>query len=177
MWNNYGLTDFNPADDAIELTSASASGEAVTVNATGTSGNVKETIQTYSFIASLEIPRAGHYSLLLDVGQRMARKYYLTIDGKKVFDFNNLWLPPTTSAIVELSAGKHAIVVQGERNDKPVLYWRPVFRRDRIPFTGRPSTGLHGFCRKRRGGYHRLPQVDRCFSHDASMELGVHTLP
>lgn len=126
MWNNYGLTDFNPADDAIELTPASASGEAVTVNATSTSGNVKETRQTYSFTASLEVPRAGRYSLLLDVGQRMARKYYLTIDGKKVFDFNNLWLPPTTSAIVELSVGKHAIVVQGERNDKPVLYWRPV---------------------------------------------------
>ena len=56
----------------------------------------------------------------------MARKYYLAIDGDKVFDINNLWLPPTTSAIVELSAGKHAIEVQGERNDKPVLYWRPV---------------------------------------------------
>jgi len=126
LWNNYGLTDFNPADDAIELAPASASGEAVTVNATSTGGNVKETRQTYSFTASLEVPRAGRYSLLLDVGQRMARKYYLAIDGKEVFDFNNLWLPPTTSAIVELSAGKHTIVVQGERNDKPVLYWRPV---------------------------------------------------
>ncbi|WP_410490247.1 glycoside hydrolase family 31 protein [Bacteroides cellulosilyticus] len=126
LWNNYGLTDFNPADESIELTPASASGEAVTVNTTGTSGNVRETRQTYSFTASLEVPHSGRYSLLLDVGQRMARKYYLAIDGDKVFDINNLWLPPTTSAIVELSAGKHAIEVQGERNDKPVLYWRPV---------------------------------------------------
>ena len=126
LWNNYGLTDFNPADNTVEPTPASASGEAVVVNATSTSGNVKETRQTYSFTASLEVPHTGRYSLLLDVGQRMARKYYLSIDGKEVFDFNNLWLPPTTSAIVELSAGRHAVVVQGERNDKPVLHWRPV---------------------------------------------------
>ena len=52
LWNNYGLTDFNPADESIELTPASASGEAVTVNTTGTSGNVRDTRQTYSFTAS-----------------------------------------------------------------------------------------------------------------------------
>lgn len=126
LWNNYGLTDFNPADQFVELTPANASGEAVTVNTTGTSGNVRETRQTYSFTASVEVPRSGSYSLLLDVGQRMARKYYLVIDGQKIMDVNNLWLPPTTSAIVELTAGKHDIEVQGERNDKPVLYWRPV---------------------------------------------------
>lgn len=126
LWNNYGLTDFNPADQFVELTPANASGEAVTVNTTGTSGNVRETRQTYSFTASVEVPRSGSYSLLLDVGQRMARKYYLVIDGQKIVDVNNLWLPPTTSAIVELTAGKHDIEVQGERNDKPVLYWRPV---------------------------------------------------
>lgn len=126
LWNNYGLTDFNPADQFVELTPANASGEAVTVNTTGTSGNVRETRQTYSFTASVDVPRSGSYSLLLDVGQRMARKYYLVIDGQKIVDVNNLWLPPTTSAIVELTAGKHDIEVQGERNDKPVLYWRSV---------------------------------------------------
>ena len=120
------IDGFNPADKSVELTPANASGEAVTVNTTGTSGNVKETRQTYSFTASVEVPRSGSYSLLLDVGQRMARKYYLVIDGQKIVDVNNLWLPPTTSAIVELTAGKHDIEVQGERNDKPVLYWRPV---------------------------------------------------
>lgn len=126
LWNNYGLTDFNPADKSVELTPANASGEAVTVNTTGTSGNVRETRQTYSFTASVDVPRSGSYSLLLDVGQRMARKYYLVIDGQKIVDVNNLWLPPTTSAIVELTAGKHDIEMQGERNDKPVLYWHPV---------------------------------------------------
>ena len=126
LWNNYGLTDFNPADQFVELTPVNASGETVTVNTTGTSGNVRETRQTYSFTASVDVPRSGSYSLLLDVGQRMARKYYLVIDGQKIVDVNNLWLPPTTSAIVELTAGKHDIEVQGERNDKPVLYWHPV---------------------------------------------------
>lgn len=54
LWNNYGLTDFNPADQFVELTPANASGEAVTVNTTGTSGNVRETRQTYSFTASVD---------------------------------------------------------------------------------------------------------------------------
>lgn len=48
LWNNYGLTDFNPADKSVELTPVNASGEVVTVNTTGTSGNVRETRQTYS---------------------------------------------------------------------------------------------------------------------------------
>lgn len=51
----------------------------------------------------------------------------------------------TTSAIVELTAGKHDIEVQGERNDKPVLYWQSCFRRDCIPFLGCPNVRLYGF--------------------------------
>ena len=102
LWNNYGLTDFNPADESVELIPTSASGETVTVNATGTSGNIKETRQTYSFTASLEVPHSGRYSLLLDVGQRMARKHYLAIDGNNVLDINNLWLPPTTLSLIHI---------------------------------------------------------------------------
>ena len=67
LWNNYGLTDFNPADQFVGWPPANASGEAVTVNTTGTSGNVRETRQTYSFTASVDVPRSGSYSLLLDV--------------------------------------------------------------------------------------------------------------
>lgn len=126
LWNNYGLTDFNPADASVELLPAAAAGQAVTVNATGTSGNVRETRRINSFTGSIEVPEAGRYTLLLDVGQQMARKHYLSIDGENVVDINNTWLPPTTSVIVELAAGTHEIEVQGERNDKPVLYWGKV---------------------------------------------------
>lgn len=51
----------------------------------------------------------------------------------------------TTSAIVELTAGKHDIEVQGERNDKPVLYWRPVSEETVFPFSGCPNVRLYGF--------------------------------
>lgn len=126
LWNNYGLTDFNPADNFVELKQTDAEGQIITVDATGTSGNRKETRNINAFTAYLEVPSAGRYSLLLDVGQSMARKHFLTIDSENIINVNNIWLPPTTSVIVELSAGKHEITVEGERNDKPVLYWREV---------------------------------------------------
>ena len=56
----------------------------------------------------------------------MARKWQLTIDGKEVINFKNHWLPPTTSILVNLTAGKHDIVVTGEKNDLPVVYYRKV---------------------------------------------------
>jgi len=126
LWNNYGLTDFNPADKQAVLIPALASDEAITVDATSTSGNRREIRRINSFTGVIEVPETSSYSLLLDVGQQMARKHYLSIDGKNVIDVNNTWLPPTTSVIVELTAGKHEIEVQGERNDKPVLYWREI---------------------------------------------------
>lgn len=56
----------------------------------------------------------------------MARKHYIAIDGNKIVDVNNLWLPPTTSVIVELSKGEHTVEVQGVKEDSPILYWRQV---------------------------------------------------
>ncbi|MDL2303411.1 glycoside hydrolase family 31 protein [Dysgonomonas sp. OttesenSCG-928-D17] len=126
LWNNYGLTDFNPANDFVELNQTAEKGETVTVDATSTTGNKKETRNMNTFTANMDIPSAGQYSLLLDVGQKMARKHFLSIDGKNVININNTWLPPTTSVIVDLSAGKHNIVVEGVDNDKPVIYWRLV---------------------------------------------------
>lgn len=127
LWNNYGLTDFNPAEDYVKLIPGTENGEEITVDATSTSGNKKEVRRINLFTASLTVPETGNYSLLLDVGQRMARKYFLSIDGRNLIDVNNTWLPPTTSLIVKLEKGKHEIEVQGERNDKPLLYWRKVW--------------------------------------------------
>ena len=50
---------------------------------------------------------------MLDVGQKMARRYHVEIDGKVVIDFSNFWLPPTTSWFGDLSAGHHTIRVTG----------------------------------------------------------------
>lgn len=125
LWNNYGLTDFNPATDFVELKQGEK-GKTLTVDATSTTGNKRETRSMNTFTASMDIPSSGHYSLLLDVGQKMARKHFFSIDGKNIIDINNTWLPPTTSVIMELSAGKHDIIVEGVHNDKPSVHWRRV---------------------------------------------------
>lgn len=126
LWNNYGLTDFNPAEQRIDLKQTDAAEKTVTVNTTSTEGNKQETRRFSSFTATLEVPADGTYGLLLDVGQRMARKHYIAIDNKPVVDMNNLWLPPTTSVIVNLTKGKHQVEVQGVKEDKPQLYLKKV---------------------------------------------------
>ena len=126
LWNNYGLTDFNPATNKAELSQAVAEGEQVIVNATGTHGNRRERRSFGNFAGTLTVPEDGTYSILLDVGQSMARKHYLSIDGEVCIDANNTWLPPTSSTIVELKAGEHAIEVRGSMGDHPVVSWRKV---------------------------------------------------
>jgi alpha-D-xyloside xylohydrolase len=126
LWNNYGLTELNPAEHKISLKRHEHQTKTITVDATGTSGNVSETRNINQFVGTLNVPATGKYAVMLDVGQAMARKHHLVIDGDTITDVNNIWLPPTTSVIVELEKGVREIVVEGERNDKPVLYWKPV---------------------------------------------------
>ena len=97
-----------------------------TVNATGTSGNRREMRWSRNFSGTIEVPEAGEYALMLDVGQKMARRHYLAVDGEVVADVSNTWLPPTTSVIVPLSAGLHTVTSEGVRGDCPVVYWRKV---------------------------------------------------
>ncbi|MBR5671541.1 MAG: DUF4968 domain-containing protein [Bacteroidales bacterium] len=125
LWNNYGLTDFNPAENSISLEPAEE-GAGQTVNATGTSGNRREMRFTRTFRGTLDVPQDGEFALLLDVGQKMARRHYLAIDGEAVIDVSNTWLPPTASTIVTLPAGKHALSVEGVRGDNPQVFWRKV---------------------------------------------------
>jgi alpha-D-xyloside xylohydrolase len=126
LWNNYGLTDFNPADQAVALSAVDADGRSETVNATGTAGNRRERRFYQTFLGSIDIPEDGTYALLLDMGQKMARRHYLAVDGEPLVDVSNLWLPPTASALMTLRAGTHSLVAEGVRGDEPVLYWRKV---------------------------------------------------
>jgi alpha-D-xyloside xylohydrolase len=126
LWHNYGLTDFNPADNVVNLKPVGTNGEAITVDVTTTNGTQKETRQDGIFTGNFTVKDDGEYAVLLDVGQKMARKWQLTIDGKDILNFKNHWLPPTTSTLVQLTAGKHDIVVTGEKNDLPVVYYHKV---------------------------------------------------
>ena len=126
LWNNYGMTEFNPSDSTVVLTEQQGEGRMTTVNATGTSGNRREMRWSRTFTGTVEIPDTGYYSFMLDVGQKMGRRHYLAVDDKVLVDVSNTWLPPTTSAIVRLLPGPHTVTVEGVRGDSPVVYWRPV---------------------------------------------------
>ena len=126
LWNNYGLTDFNPADTKIVMQRGAAEGEERKVNVTSTEGGRWETRRNNNFEAEVEIPESGQYAILLDVGQKMARRHNLSIDGTTITDLRNTWLPPTTTVVVPLAAGKHQFKAELERGDSPVLYFRKI---------------------------------------------------
>lgn len=79
------------------------------VDVTSSTGGIKEERETNRFEAELNIEEDGVYSLLLDVGQSMARRHNLSINGVEVIEMQKLWLPPTTSTTVTLHEGKHTI--------------------------------------------------------------------
>ena len=129
LWNNYGLTEFNPCDQQVRLERREGEKEGRSqeiVNVTTTEGSRKEVRERHIFEGTITIPESGDYALLLDVGQKMARRHNLTIDGQPVIEMQNLWLPPTTSKIVRLEAGTHTLSAELTRDDQPVVYYRPV---------------------------------------------------
>lgn len=126
LWHNYGLTYFNPADNKVSLKKMMQTGDAKTVDVTTTEGTKRELRADNRFEGNLHIKEGGTYSILLDVGQRMARKHNVRIDGKQIVEVNNIWLPRTTSFLIDLEAGIHEIVVEGESKDKPEVFYRKV---------------------------------------------------
>ena len=124
QWNNYGLTEFNPSDCCVELSRVEAEAGSSTVDATGTSGNLREQRFFSEFEGELVVGQSGRYAILLDMGQSMSRRQFLRIDDEVVIDRSNIWLPPTSSVMVELSEGVHPVSVSGVRGDAPRIYVR-----------------------------------------------------
>ncbi|MBR5393768.1 MAG: glycosyl hydrolase family 31, partial [Bacteroidaceae bacterium] len=126
LWNNYGLVDFNPGDKSVKLVKRNGVGQSEEVDVTSTEGGRRERRERHFFEAKLDVDEAGDYSILLDVGQKMARRHNLVIDGKQVIEMQNLWLPPTASAIVHLTKGSHTLSAELTRDDSPVVYYKKV---------------------------------------------------
>ncbi len=136
LWNNYGLTEFNPSEQSVRLERSQESGdrsqenrpeaEKEVVDVTSTEGNKKEVRERHIFEAELNIEEAGNYALLLDVGQKMARRHNLCIDGVPVIEMQNLWLPPTASKIVFLDEGRHKLTAELTKDDQPTVYYHLV---------------------------------------------------
>ena len=125
-WDAGDPSEFNPSDQYVALDKREGSGGSEVVNVTSTEGGKQEVRERNIFEATLDIPEGGDYSLLLDVGQKMARRHNLMIDGKTVIEMKNLWLPPTASAIVSLAAGKHTVTAELSKGDTPILYYNKV---------------------------------------------------
>ena len=136
LWNNYGLTEYNPSEQSVRLERSQESGdrsqenrpeaEKEVVDVTSTEGNKKEVRERHIFEAELNIEEAGNYALLLDVGQKMARRHNLCIDGVPVIEMQNLWLPPTASKIVFLDEGRHKLTAELTKDDQPTVYYHLV---------------------------------------------------
>ena len=126
LWNNYGLVDFNPCEHQVRMHLQDEGGKTEVVNVTSTEGGKQEVRQRNIFEATIDIAEEGDYSLLLDVGQKMARRHNLSIDGQNVIEMQNMWLPPTTSTIVRLKTGQHVLRAELSKGDAPVIYYNKV---------------------------------------------------
>ena len=130
LWNNYGMTEFNPCGKSVTLKKKEESGKRngleagkEVVDVTSTTGNKKEVREQTLFEATLDITEAGNYALLLDVGQKMARRHNLSIDGMPVIEIQNIWLPPTAAKIVYLDKGHHTLTAELTKNDHPTVFY------------------------------------------------------
>jgi alpha-D-xyloside xylohydrolase len=126
LWCNFGMSELNAPSRQVSLHKVESNSRSETVDVTTGSGNAKATRQAAVFEGHFATSEPGPVAFLLDVGQPMASRHYVEIDGKPYADFSNLWLPPTTGFVVDLPAGDHKVRVEATAKDAPVLYFDPA---------------------------------------------------
>ncbi len=124
LWHQYGLTDFNPADNMITLEKQEQpSGDDQMAEVTTTAGTQKVSQNQSLYLGKFTIPEDGEYSIFLDLGG-MGNRHFVTIDEKPVFDQTNMWLPPTAGTLVELKSGEHQVQLICKSDNTPKLSWK-----------------------------------------------------
>jgi alpha-D-xyloside xylohydrolase len=125
LWHQYGLTDFNPADNVITLEKQQqqAGDNDQMADVTTTAGTQKVSQNQSLYKGTLTVPADGEYSLFLDLGD-MGNRHFVVIDGKPCIDQSNMWLPPTAGTLVKLKAGAHQVQVLCKANNTPTLSWK-----------------------------------------------------
>lgn len=124
LWHQYGLTDFNPADNFITLEKQGQSDNNTQMaEVTTTSGTQKLSQNQSLYKGKFYVPKDGTYSIFLDLGN-MGNRHYVVIDGKPYIDQINMWLPPTVGALVELKEGEHQVQIICKSDNKPTLAWK-----------------------------------------------------
>jgi len=125
LWHQYGLTDFNPADNYISLKKQEQStiGNSTMAEVTTTSGTQKISQDQSLYLGKFNVSKDGEYSIFLDLGD-MGNRHFVVIDGKPCLDQSNMWLPPTAGTLVNLKTGEHQVQVLCKSNNTPKLSWR-----------------------------------------------------
>jgi alpha-D-xyloside xylohydrolase len=141
LWHQYGLTDFNPADNDIELIrqGQGADDNSQMAEVTTTSGTQRVSQSQSLYVGEFTAPKDGVYSIFLDLGN-MGNRQYVVIDGKACIDQTNIWLPPTSSRLVNLKAGKHSVQLVCKSNNTPKLSWK--LKDDQTTFRSPNAKGL-----------------------------------
>lgn len=170
LWHQYGLTDFNPADNfiALEKQEQSTSGNNQMAEVTTTSGTQKVSQNQSLYQGKFNVTKGGEYSIFLDLGD-MGNRHFVAIDGKPCIDQSNMWLPPTVGTLVKLKAGEHQVQVLCKSNNTPKLSWKPsdnitTFRSptakalDYVVFYGPSADSVIASYRNLSGNVPMLPQ-------------------
>jgi len=124
LWHQYGLTEFNPADQLIVLQKQdTTSGDKGQIEVTTTSGTQRVSRQQAVYKGTFTVDKEGDYTMMLDLGN-MESRHLLVIDGVTHIDQSNQWLPPAASKIVSLKAGRHTVQVICKASNTPKLSWK-----------------------------------------------------
>jgi alpha-D-xyloside xylohydrolase len=125
LWHQYGLTDFNPADSFVTLEKQEQSGinKNQSAEVTTTSGTQKVSQDQSLYTGEFNVPEDGVYSIFLDLGN-MDNRQFVVIDDEPCIDITNFWLPPASSALVNLKSGKHKVQVICKTSNSPKLSWK-----------------------------------------------------
>lgn len=119
LWHNTGMSEFNVPERVIALQQVVANATTQVDNVTTTGGNAQVSRRTATFEGKFVVDRSGSHAFLLDIGRKMASQHYVEIDGKVYTDMSNLWLPPTTGFVADLTVGEHHIKVIADEKDLP----------------------------------------------------------
>ena len=125
IWHHRGQSELNPPPHRIALTKRFI-GKAQTATVTTSSGGADVERRMAIFEGEIQITTGGRQAMLLDIGRKMGTRYRVEIDGHIYSDYDNFWLPPTTSFFADLAPGIHLVRVEANETDEPVLFHGPV---------------------------------------------------
>ena len=126
LWHQYGLTDFNPADNFVTLEKQETARQAIIRRLRlQPHPEHKEVSQNQSlYLGTLNVPENGVYSIFLDLGDMENRQFVVNRWEYLVLIRANMWLPPTAGTLVNLTAGEHQVQLVCKSTNTPKVSWK-----------------------------------------------------